>query len=466
MRTIPTPFRALALAVVASLLSTCGASGTGLQVSPPTADPGRLPTVFDSIVPHASGKIQHVVIIVQENRSVDNLFQGYPGAGTQSFGYTTAGDKIPLQPIGLEAKWDIDHSSFSYFAACNGTGKIPGTQCQMNGFDREVLGCGQNPYEPACPHPNPQYGYVPQSETGPYFAMAKQYVLGVRMFTSNFDASSFVSHQYIIAGQAAHTVNYPLNVWGCDGGPSDTIGRISETRHYGSHVQACFNYQTLGDELDAAGISWKYYTASLHSRDEGNTWSAFQAVRHIRYGPDWKNNIISPQTRFFDDVKNGRLPAVSWVTPTCRNSDHSGCGSNHGPDWVASLVNLIGQSKYWNSTAIFVFWDDYGGWYDHVPPPYKDYDGLGIRVPLLVISPYAKQNYISHVQYEHGSLLRFVEDQFGLPRLADTDRRAISPAGDCFDFTQPPRKFAVIPARMKQHDFETEPTDWRIPDAE
>ena len=106
------------------------------------------------------------------------------------------------------------------------------------------------------------------------------------------------------------------------------------------------------------------------------------------------------------------------------------------------------KSKFWNSTAIFVQWDDWGGLYDHVPPPYVDYDGLGFRVPLLVISPYAKQDYVSHVQYETASVLRFAEDLFGLDQLAAADRRATSPAADCFDFSQRPRKFVRIKAPL------------------
>jgi phospholipase C len=111
-------------------------------------------------------------------------------------------------------------------------------------------------------------------------------------------------------------------------------------------------------------------------------------------------------------------------------------------------------------------WDDYGGWYDHVPPPFADYDGLGIRVPLIVISPYAKQGYVSHVQYEHGSILKFVEDQFKLARLSASDKRANSPESDCFDFSQQPRTFVPIPARMKAADFLREPPDLRSPDSE
>ena len=173
-----------------------------------------------------------------------------------------------------------------------------------------------------------------------------------------------------------------------------------------------------------------------------------------------------PNTNFFDDVKSGRMRAVSWITPTCANSDHAGCGSNTGPSWVASLVNAVGESKYWNTTAIFIFWDDYGGWYDDVAPQMVDYDGLGLRLPLLIISPYARKGYVSHVHYEHGSILKFVEDLWNLPRLAASDARANSPASDCFDFSQPPRRFVPIPAPHGEGYFRDEPPDPRAPDEE
>ncbi|MGA8534503.1 MAG: alkaline phosphatase family protein, partial [Candidatus Tumulicola sp.] len=429
----------------------------------PAANAVPLPVDFAEGRRHPSGKISHVVIIVQENRSFDDLFAGYPGADTQSYGYTSSGQKVSLAPIGLEAAWDIEHNAHEFFEACDGQGSFPGTDCKMDGFDQEFVNCGL-PAGPRCPNSHPQYGYVPPNETQPYFAMAEQYVLADKMFASNFDGSSFVSHQYIIAGQASSSVDFPSTpVWGCDGGPTDTIGTLTAQRTDGSRIQACFQNQTLGDELDTAGKSWKYYTSSLGNRSSA-IWSAYQAIEHIRYGPDWKTNVASPQTRFFKDVTGGNLPAVSWITPTCGNSDHSGCGSKQGPHWVASLVNAVGNSPYWKSTAIFVFWDDYGGWYDHVPPPLADYDGLGIRVPLLVISAYAKKGYVSHVQFEHGSILKFVENQFGLRRLAATDVRAASPEDDCFDFSKPPRAFAPIPTHLKPRDFENAPSDRRPPD--
>ncbi len=447
------------IALVAATLAACAgqnAATPGLTVLRPA------PAAESDGLSMLRKKIKHVVIIVQENRSFDNLFQGFPGADTQSYGYASNGQQIALQPVGLETSWDIDHSLGSYLAACDGTGSLPGTDCKMDGFNNEYVGCGG--YGPPCPNQHPQYSYVPHAETKPYFTMGKQYVVADRMFTSNLDGSSFISHQYIIAGQASSAVNYPYGYWGCDGGPSDTVNTITQQRQYGPQIPACFDNQTLGDELDHAGVSWRFYTSTVNG--DGGIWSAYQAIKHIREGPDWTNDIITPQSQILQDAANGNLPAVSWVTPTCAHSDHAGCGSNTGPAWVTSVVNAIGESQYWNSTAIFLMWDDYGGWYDHVPPPLEDYDGLGIRVPLVIISPFAKKGFVSHVQYEHGSILRFVEDVFGLPRLTASDTRANSPTADCFKFARQPRVFQPIQSSLKAAYFLHEAPDLRPPDTQ
>lgn len=133
------------------------------------------------------------------------------------------------------------------------------------------------------------------------------------------------------------------------------------------------------------------------------------------------------------------------------------CGGGYGPSWVAALVNAVGKSKFWDSTAIFVQWDHWGGFYDHVPPPYMNFDSLGFRVPLLVISPYAKRDYVSHTQYETASVLRFAEDLYGLGQLAAADKRAASPAADCFDFSQKPRAFVPIKAPKGPGFFKHQP---------
>ncbi|MGB6517814.1 MAG: alkaline phosphatase family protein, partial [Candidatus Cybelea sp.] len=268
--------------------------------------------------------------------------------------------------------------------------------------------------------------------------------------------------------QAASSVNLPPQLWGCSRSKINTVPTLTQDRTLGPKVQPCFDYQTLGDELDAAKLSWRFYASGIGSKSsgDGSTWSAYQAIKHIRYGGDWKN-VVSPNWKFITDVRRGHLANFTWITPVCSDSDHVGCGGGYGPSWVAALVNTIGKSKFWDSTAIFVQWDDWGGLYDHVPPPYEDFDGLGFRVPLLVISPYAKQNHISHVQYETASVLRFAKDLFGLGHLAAADKRANSPAGDCFDFSQRPRPFVKIGAPHGPGFFMNPlPGDYFAPDYE
>jgi phospholipase C len=396
----------------------------------------------------ATGKIQHVVFIMQENRSFDNLFQGYPGADTVSSGLNSKGQTIPLTPISMVVPYDIDHSSTAFFAACDGS--PPGRNCKMDGFDLE-----QNSAFPS-QYPHPQYGYVPPVESKTYFDMAHQYVVADRMFTSHLDAS-FISHQYLVAGQADRAVDFPNSIWGCGGGPSDKVSTLTDQRTFGPTVSACFNYPTLADEVDRKGLTWRFYIDAKNS-----IWSSFQAIRHIRYSNKWNTNVVLDQN-LASDIKAGFLANVTWVVPSGRNSDHSGSGSTGGPSWVASVVNAVGQSPFWDSTAIFVMWDEWGGWYDHVPPPYVDFDGLGMRVPLLVISPYAKGNFVSHVQYEHGSVLRFIEDQFGLARLAASDARANSPEQDCFDFSQPPRPYKPFSATVPLRDLVRTDAPFRTP---
>lgn len=460
--------RLIVATVVAVALSACGGAGTNAPgpTLPYASLQSRETAAKGSALPlndPARGKIQHVVIVVQENRSFNNLFYGFPGATTATYGYNNSGQKIALQPVVLETNWDIEHDSYGYEAACNGTGSIPGTDCQMNGFDQEYYGCGGR--SGPCPNQNPPYSYVPHSETKPYFAIGKQYVLADQMYASNFDASSFISHQYIISGQAESAVNFPGGTWGCPGGSGDFISEVGPQRQVPSGKEVvCWDPTTLGDELDGAGVPWAFYTATLNG-DLG-IWSAYQAIKHIYYGNDWSKDVITPQTQFFTDVSNGNLRAVNWITPTWENSDHAGSGHNTGPAWVASIVNAIGQSKYWNSTAIFVFWDDYGGWYDPEPPAYADYDGLGMRIPMLIVSAYAKKGHVSHVHYEHGSILRFIEDLFKLPRLAASDARANSPEKDAFDFKKPPRAFEVIPAKYGKDFFLHQPTSHNPPDTE
>ncbi len=421
--------------------------------APATAPLPRENGVFRGLEVAGAGKIKHVVYVVQENRSFDDMFQAYPGANTVSSGKDSTGGRIKLQPISLKTRFEIDHSAFAMFKACDGKGKLPGTRCRMDGFDLEIQYGG--PY-------HGQYAYVPHRESKPYWDMAHEWVLADKMFASQLD-ESFVAHQYIIAAQAQSSVDIPDLYWGCAGNKTDLVQTIRQNRTYGPDQRACFNYETLGDELDQAGLTWRFYTSHYRMPTSG-LWSAYQAVKHVFRGPDWKTDVITPQKQFLTDVSAGKLANFTWITPLCPDSDHPLCGGGFGPSWVSSVVNAVGESKFWNSTAIFVQWDDWGGMYDHVRPPFKDYDGLGFRVPLIVIGPYAKKNYVSHTQYETASVLRFAEDLFGLDHLSAADARATSPAGDCFDFTRPPREFEPIKAPRDEAFFLTQRNDGRIPD--
>lgn len=420
------------IVAVGAALALCACSSNG-------ATPVTLP--FDSAAGRpAQGEtaspIRHVVFIIQENRSFNNLFMGYPKATTSSYGYDTQGHKIALQPIGLETQWDLPHSLGTFVQACHGRGKLRGTDCRMDGWSKEHAFGISTP-------PNPAYGYVPRKEVVPYWTMAQQYVLADDMFQSQLDGS-FVAHQYVVAAYANRTVDLPSAQWGCEGGKTDTIATLTPEREVGTPIQTCFDNPSIATEADAAGVSWRFYAAGIN--DFGGIWSSYQADRTIYKGPDWKNDVIDPPAQFLTDVGNGRLASITWITPMYIDSDHAGLMSKQGPAWVASVVDAIGASKFWKTTAIFITWDDWGGWFDSVAPVYEDYDGLGFRVPLLIISPYAAHGSVTHVQYETSSVLRFMEDRFGLGQLAASDKRANDPANDpdAFDFSKPPRAFKKI----------------------
>jgi len=385
----------------------------------------------------AATPITHVVFVIQENRSFNNLFMGYPGATTQSYGYDTSGDKIRLHAQDLSQDWDIDHTSRAFFTACDGLGSVPGTDCKMDGWNNEQAGFG---------HPaNFAYAYVKRNQIQSYWQIARRYVLADETFASNLD-SSFVAHQYAVAAYASRAVDAPGGAWGCEGGKTDEIQTLTPTRAYGPYVSACFDNPTIGIDADRAGLSWRFYAGPIKGSGDGGLWSAYQADRAVFRGRDWKTDVVNPPAQFLADVTAGELANVTWITPTYTTSDHPGLNAGQGPAWIASVVDAIGTSKFWKSTAIFIMWDDWGGWFDPVQPVYEDYDGLGFRVPLLMVSPYAKRGSVTHVQYETASVLRYIEDNFGLPQLATADARANDPAKDpaAFDYSQPPRKFSKI----------------------
>jgi phospholipase C len=229
----------------------------------------------------------------------------------------------------------------------------------------------------------------------------------------------------------------------------------------------CFRFDTIAQRLDEARISWAYYAPEIGVH--GDIWSAFDAIWSVRYGADWVRNVRSPETRVLNDIAAGKLPSVAWVVPSAINSDHAGVTARTGPQWVASIVNAIGESPYWKSTIIVVVWDDWGGWYDHVPPPQLAdprtgaYEGLGFRIPMIVISPYAKRGYVSHARHELASTLVRIEKTFGLSSLGGADERA-DDLSDMLDFAAPPRSYRHIPTAMRASDFLRQPRSTAPPD--
>jgi phospholipase C len=404
--------------------------------------------------------IQHVVIVVQENRSFDDLFSTFPGADGTTYGYmkTPSGDQyVPLQKVNLVELCDFGHS---YRAV-----KPDWDQGKMDGFGGE--GGSKRCPGPAGAKP---YQYVDPAQIAPYWDIAEQYVLADQMFQTQ-GSGSFTAHQDLIAGstlidQPADTksiVDFPsTRPWGCDAKPGTKTSLLVYSHNvlhddYDKGPFPCVSYNTMQFTLDAKKISWKYYSPP-EPHGTGSLWNAFDAVAAVRNGPEWSTNVAKTNV-FFSDVSGGTLPAVSWIVPDNANSDHPVQKSDTGPSWVASIVNAVGGSAYWPTTAIVVVWDDWGGFYDHVPPPFFDHwGGLGFRVPMLVISPYARETYpgqpgyISHTQYEFGSILKFVEDTWGLQSLGTTDARATSIV-DCFDFTQQPRSFTMIPSTYDKSYF-------------
>ena len=428
---------ALLLVAFTGLLPGCGGNA-------PSA-------VTPSATAVAAPYVQHVVIVIQENRSFDNLFSGFPGADAPGFGY--AGNRrIELRATPLQNPGNIENNWRDAIGGWN--------HGKMNGFEVEHFYGGQRDYA---------YARVPRAETSPYWAMASRYVLADRMFPTEF-GPSFTAHLSLIAANTLISqaplaeVDAPSRIpWGCDA-PAHTRSFTLDVRRVErfNGPFPCFDdFPTIADRLDAAHVSWKYYAPSLRHIG-GQVWSEFNSIRGVRYGPDWAN-VVSPQTNILRDVGAGALANVSWVVPDWEDSDHTGSGGDGGPSWVTSIVNAVGESPYWSSSAVVVLWDDWGGWYDDAPPPQLDFRGLGIRVPCIVISPFARvaagkrAGYVSHTQYEFGSVLKFVEEVFNLPPVGPpsrgfTDTRAAS-LMDVFDFTKPARAFVPIRAKYPAAHF-------------
>lgn len=411
----------------------CGCAGVQGSSGTPGGFPGAAPDLSRSA---SSGTpIQHVVVMVQEARTFNALFgttktaKARVGQGRQAHVIT-----IHLKAVGFDARGPRS-DDYAAFIKSVGSGR-------MDGF-YEVNG-------------RAAYTYLKPGLIRPYFAIATDYAVADHMFQTQ-GSGDFTAHQDLIRGgteisSRASVIDSPDEVpWGCDAPPGTQIGiilkngKVLDPPHRNLPFP-CFTYDTLQTRLDPSNISWKYY-APAPKRVAGG-WNAFSAIQAVAENPgEWKAHISSPETNVLKDVANGTLPAMSWVIPSIENSDIPGDPHAGGPAWVASVVNAIGQSQYWDSTAIVIVWDQWAGFYDPIPPPNRDNQGgPGLRVPMLVVSPYTPQGYVSHTVYGFGSIVRFVEETFGLKPLGTTDVTSNS-MESMFDFKQSPRPFQQIPSR-------------------
>jgi phospholipase C len=421
------------------------------------------------IVP-GENPIQHVIFLVKENRTFDHYFGTYPGAEGATEGGTlecsdagcVPGDTIPLKPAPYIQPHDITHGFSSGLYSINGGA--------MNGFN--IIGSGQD-----------LSGYVQHSrETLPsYWAYADRFTLADHFFTSMY-GPTFPEHLYTVAAQSNGVVDNKSNADTpgsyCDdpqeftqrfrdGLTKQDVKRIMKledeiTREipdqliriaqYWEETRTCFDIKVLPDLLERNGISWKYY-------GNADQWmNGLQAIRHVRFGPMWEK-VQSPET-ILQDLKDGELPEVSWLIPPEGNAnEHPGSGTNVciGENWTVQYVNAVMRSDFWPTTAIVIVWDDFGGFYDHVPPPHYDVMGLGPRTPALIISPYTRHGdsrdggSIDSTVYEFSSVLRFIEELHGLKPMTDRDAQA-DPLSGAFDFTREPR---LDPLILKQRDCPT-----------
>jgi hypothetical protein len=472
---------------------------------------------LSTLVP-AQEQIQHVIVVVQENRSTDNLFGSNPTfepgvdiVSPRDPKITCFGKSTPLTAVPLDYCYDIGHGRGGFVDTCD---LDPHTKvCKMDGA------CSVRLYN-KCSHTpeNPAYRFVDNSQGAvqPYFDIATWYGFANRMFQTN-QGSSVPAHMFLFSGTSA-PVYYPDKYYdwyvadgagrpdpaspSCLAPPAEFVRLVDPRRSEGNchkvdgqHCQfSCFDHPTLTDLINASNLSWRWYTPTANF-----AWTTPSMIKHICEphagdkicrGPDWQQHVVVDPKQVLTDLgadpkhRQCNLANVSWVIPDGKYSDHAGGNKGLGPSWVASIVNAVGEDPnhcgYWPNTVILVTWDDWGGWYDHVPPfSASGYLGgggngrqyvYGFRVPLLVVSAYSPvaghPGFVSSHTHDFGSILAFIEHVFGLPEVdhqygypyADHFAPELGEGlpyalADFFNFSQQARQFHPIPAPAGAQHF-------------
>ena len=415
--------------------------------------------------------IQHVVFIIKENRTFDHYFGRYPGADGTRTGVTFDGRTVNLSPATDVMTQALAHGFWSGLYSVD-AGRMDGFNLVQGGdtmkgyaqFDRASL-----------PH---------------YWKYADRFVLGDRFFTSEY-GPTFTEHLFTIAAQSngimdnraqiapspgrycddklAYTPAFPPTLTDQDKShiselqntiTDDSPSHMREIATYLTQIRTCFDIKTMPDLLEQAAISWRYYSTDVFPIGD-----VLRAIKHIRRGPMWRH--VHRSADFLDDLANGELAQVTWLKPPAPYNEHpilpkramSVCA---GENWTVAVMNALQQSRFWPHTAVVIVWDDFGGFYDHVPPPQYDIYGLGPRTPALFLSPYTRKGdnplggSIDDHTYEFSSVLKFIEEIFDLPSLTMRDAQA-DPLTGAFDFSAPPDLRTLILPLRQDCPYGTEP---------
>ena len=416
-------------------------------------------------------KIQHVVIIMQENRSFDTYFGTFPGAdglpmqgGMPAVCVPDAELERCVRPYHNPADQNFGgpHSAQDASMDIDG-GRMDGFIGQAeSAMGHTCSGAGMPPCSPS--GPTDVMGYHDQREIPNYWAYARNFVLQDRMFEPNA-SWSLPEHLFMVSEWSAKCSRVD--------DPMSCINALQDPQQLSGGSIPNYAWTDLTWLLHKYHVSWKYYVAEGTEPDCDDDAMTCPAKPQSAGTPEIWNPLpffttvhqdgqlgnIQTLDHFYADVRADSLPAVSWIVPNGKVSEHPSARVSTGQAYVTGLINTIMQSPAWNSTAIFLAWDDWGGFYDHVAPPVVDENGYGLRVPGLVISPYARQGYIDHQTLSFDAYVKFIEDDFlrsqrldprtdGRPDPRPTVREDVSLLGDLirdFDFNQTPRPPLILP---------------------
>ena len=425
-------------------------------------------------------KIRHVVIVMQENRSFDEFFGTYPGADGIPRRNGHFAVCVPDAVRHVCARPYHDRRNKNYGGSHELLDTIRDVDGgKMDGFIREARrglrnGCRAHPKVPVCSrkHAPDAMGYHDASELPNYWAYARHFVLQDHMFEPN-SSSSLPTHLFMVSEWSArcHRGSNPM---GCVNAVENPLAPPHERQNPTSR-KPDYAWTDLTYLLHMRHVPWRYYVFTGTQPDCSEDEMICGSVRQSAATPGIWNPLpwfatvhqdrqvrnVESMRWFFRDARQGRLPAVSWLIPSDPVSDHPPSLLTNGQAYVTSVINAVMRSRDWRSSAIFLAWDDWGGFYDHVVPPHVDRNGYGLRVPALVISPYAKRGFVDHQVLSFDAYAKFIEDDFlggarldpatdGRPDPRPTVRENVPVLGNLaadFDFSQKPRKPLLLPLR-------------------